>query len=156
MLLPIKTLNGNTMASNINFSELNEDTEFKTNTTELQKRINSLGDNLKLCCESDLYSKLTTEQRVKYDLFLSYSLSSLYWIYLRTQGHDPSTHNIKFELDRIKDSMTKSKQIHDRRTIMPRIDQNVAKRFIRSGLWDPKDKIEEGSAPKKPKHTKFS
>lgn len=36
--------------------------------------------------------------------------------------------------------MTRSKQINDRKTLMPRINKNSAKRFVRNSLWEPKQK----------------
>lgn len=39
--------------------------------------------------------------------------------------------------------MARAKQIHDRNTIMPRLNKDAAQRFIRSGLWTPVQKPEE-------------
>ncbi|KAG8336013.1 hypothetical protein J6590_054063 [Homalodisca vitripennis] len=138
--------------------ELCEDVEFKANVQEYESRINTLGNKIKSCCESGIYPKLSIEEKVKYDLFLSYSLTSLYWIYLRTQGEDPS--QVKSELDRVKKYMDKSKQIHDRKS-MPRIDKAAASRFVRSGLWDPNKTVDsEVSAvtgiSRKRKHNTFN
>uniref|UniRef100_A0A1B6EKY4 Nuclear nucleic acid-binding protein C1D n=1 Tax=Cuerna arida TaxID=1464854 RepID=A0A1B6EKY4_9HEMI len=147
------------MSDNSNqIRELCEDVEFKTNVQEYESRINTLGDKIKLCCESGIYPKLSIEEKVKYDLFLSYSLTSLYWIYLRTQGEDPS--QVKSELDRVKKYMDKSKQIHDRKS-MPRIDKAAASRFVRSGLWDSNKTVDsEVSAvtgiSRKRKHNTFN
>jgi exosome complex protein LRP1 len=55
-------------------------------------------------------------------------------------------HQIKAENERLKKSMARAKQIHDRNTIMPRLNKDAAKRFIRSGLWVPISKPENSNA----------
>uniref|UniRef100_A0A1B6LSD0 Nuclear nucleic acid-binding protein C1D n=1 Tax=Graphocephala atropunctata TaxID=36148 RepID=A0A1B6LSD0_9HEMI len=138
--------------------DLCQDVEFKSSVQEYESRINTLGNIINSCCESGLYTKLSIEEKVKYDLFLSYSLTSLYWIYLRTQGEDPV--QVKSELERVKKYMDKSKQIHDRKS-MPRIDKGAASRFVRSGLWDPKKSADSEATgvtgvSRKRKHTTFN
>jgi len=76
----------------------------------------------------DIYEKRDVEDRVKYDLFLSYSLNALFWFYLRTQGVDPSKRALKSETDRVREYFAS-------KTIMPRINTAAAQRFIRSGLY---------------------
>lgn len=51
-------------------------------------------------------------------------------------GIDPTKHQIKLENDRLKKSMARAKQINDRNTLMPRLNKNVAGRFIRNSLWE--------------------
>lgn len=132
-------------------TDLCDDAEFKRSIEEYERRIDTLGDIIKSCCESGIYANLSMEEKVKYDLFLSYSLTSLYWVYLRTQGEEPAGH-IKSELDRVKKYMDRSKQIHDRKS-MPKLDQGAAKRFVKSGLWDPNSN--DSRTSKKRKHTTF-
>lgn len=60
-------------------------------------------------------------------------------------GIDPTKHQIKSENERLKQSMIRAKQIHDRNTIMPRINRDAAQRFIRSGLWVPVPRAEDNS-----------
>lgn len=84
----------------------------------------------------------------------------MYWLYLRTQGEDPNQGDLKAEINRVKEYMAKSRKLYERKTIMPRLDkvrkftmfltshrvfyfQASAGRFIRSGLWDPKNKPEK-------------
>ncbi|KAG7188086.1 hypothetical protein KM043_015936 [Ampulex compressa] len=61
-------------------------------------------------------------------------------MYLRTEGMDPTKHEIKMENDRLKKSMLRAKQISDR-TLMPRVDQKATQRFVRHSLWEPKEKL---------------
>lgn len=65
--------------------------------------------NVALDCEN--YKDLTLEDKINYDLFVGYTLNTLYWIYLRTKGIDPNKDEIKNELNRIKDYMLKAKQV---------------------------------------------
>jgi exosome complex protein LRP1 len=132
----------NTMSKHswMDFGELSADTDFTSRVKNFHDSVNRIGDLLQTACEKDVYEKLNIDDRIKYDLLLSYSLNSLFWLYLRTQGVDPSKHAVKSEIDRIREYFAKTKQVQDRRTIMPRIDVAAAQRFVRSGLWQPKQK----------------
>lgn len=77
-------------------------------------------------------------------------MNSLLWLHLRTIGQDPMQTVLKTELGRIKEFMTELQRIIDRKTIMPRIDQGAAKRFVKHGLWDPNNREDN------PKHKRFS
>lgn len=107
--------------------------------SELEMKVNQMECLLKKCCENDMCEKLSSEERIKYDLYISYSLSSLFWLYLRTQGEDPGQHSIKSEIDRIRGYMLKSKQVYERK-LAPKLDQGAANRFVRNSLWDPKQR----------------
>lgn len=121
----------------MDFGELSADADFTSRIKNFHDTVNRIGELLQTACEKDVYEKLSTDDRIKYDLLLSYSLNSLFWLYLRTQGVDPSKHAVKSEIDRVREYFAKAKQVQDRRTIMPRIDVAAAQRFIRSGLWQP-------------------
>jgi exosome complex protein LRP1 len=123
--------------SGMDVSELTKDVDFTSRIKNFQESVNRIGELLQTACEKDVYEKLDIDDRVKYDLFLSYSLNSLFWLYLRTQGVDPSKHAVKSEIDRVREYNARAKQVQDRKTIMPRIDKAAAQRFIRSGLWQP-------------------
>jgi exosome complex protein LRP1 len=117
--------------------ELSADADFTSRIKNFHDSVNRIADLLQTACENDIYEKLDIDDRIKYDLLMSYSLNSLFWLYLRTQGVEPSKHDVKSEIDRVREYFAKSKQVQDRRTIMPRIDVAAAQRFIRSGLWQP-------------------
>ena len=51
---------------------------------------------------------------------------------------DPSKRVLKSEIDMVREYFARAKQVHDRKTIMPRINTAAAQGFIRSGLWQPK------------------
>lgn len=57
---------------------------------------------------------------------------------MKTKGIDPKAHGLTKELERVKDVVTRAKQIADR-ALAPKVDKSAAKRFIRSGLWEPKE-----------------
>lgn len=59
----------------------------------------------------------------RYDLFLAFAINTFYWIYLRIKGIDPNNHEIKHQIDKVRDYMIKSKKIYEKKTIMPKIDQ---------------------------------
>lgn len=75
--------------------ELEKDEAFKSSLSKFHTSVDKVGNALQLCCGHDVYSTLSSEDKVQYDLFLSYSLNSLFWTYLRTQGVDPTKHGVK-------------------------------------------------------------
>nr|CAD7579046.1 unnamed protein product [Timema californicum] len=127
-------------SSTLDLSELEAHTKLVSNIHKFHgsfARVSAMVDTL---CDSGIYEKLDAEGRVKYDLFMSYALNSLFWMYLRTKGRNPAQTPVKSEINRVKEYFDKYQKIKDRKTIMPRVNQDVAKRFVRSGLWEPKDK----------------
>uniref|UniRef100_A0A0E9TQJ0 Nuclear nucleic acid-binding protein C1D n=1 Tax=Anguilla anguilla TaxID=7936 RepID=A0A0E9TQJ0_ANGAN len=48
--------------------------------------------------KNELLQKLDPLEQAKLDLMSAYSLNSLFWIYLVTQGINPKDHGIKQEL----------------------------------------------------------
>ena len=85
---------------------------------------------------SESQENLTPLEKAKVDLVSLYAVNSLFWEYLKVHGKNPSDHGIKDELERIRENMNKAREISDRPK-RPRVDQGAAKRFIRSGLWQP-------------------
>jgi exosome complex protein LRP1 len=86
--------------------------------------------------------ELSKEEKLELEIFLTYAVNSLYFMYLRVNGDNISTHPVKHELGRIKEAMERQKQISDK-SLRPQLDQSAAKRFIKSGLYDHKQKSEE-------------
>jgi hypothetical protein len=69
--------------------------------------------------------------------------------YMKTRGVDPKTNGLPRELERVKSAIGRSKEIVDR-ALAPKVDISAAKRFIRGGLWEPKDSEQrEGSNKEK-------
>lgn len=118
--------------------ELLNDEELVANIQNLDNSIANIETLLESHMSVD-YISLTVEDKIKYDLLFAFALDSLYWMYLRLDGTDPTTHNIKRELDRIKTSMDMAKGAIARKN-MPRIDKGAAGRFVEHALKTPDDK----------------
>ncbi|XP_025414136.1 nuclear nucleic acid-binding protein C1D-like [Sipha flava] len=85
------------------------------------------------------YTSLSVEEKIKHDLLNVFALNSLYWMYLRMNGTDPTTHNIKRELDRIKSTMDIAKGAMSKKNML-RVDKGAAGRVIEHALWTPEEK----------------
>lgn len=88
---------------------------------------------------NDLLQKLDPLDQAKLDLMSAYTLNSLFWMYLVTQGINPREHGIKQELERIRTYMNRVKEITEKKKAA-RLDKGAAARFVRSALYDPDDK----------------
>ncbi|XP_026164248.1 nuclear nucleic acid-binding protein C1D [Mastacembelus armatus] len=88
---------------------------------------------------NDLMQKLDPLDQAKLELMSAYTLNSLFWMYLVTQGVNPREHGIKQELERIRTYMNRVKEITDKKKAA-RLDKGAAARFIRSALYDSEEK----------------
>ncbi|CAL7943632.1 unnamed protein product [Xylocopa violacea] len=122
------------------FEELSRDTDIIAKMKQFRDATLKIEDTIKLATDPTLYEKLSNTDKIEYNFLMSYYLNSMFWMYLHTEGIDPMKHRIKLENDRLKKCMTRAKQINDRNTLMPRINKNAAQRFVRSGLWEMKNK----------------
>ncbi|KAM6956096.1 nuclear nucleic acid-binding protein C1D [Aplochiton taeniatus] len=105
--------------------------------------INSMVQTMLSMPRNELLTKLDPLDQAKLDLMSVYTLNSLFWMYLVTQGINPKEHGIKQELERIRTYMNRVKEITDRRKAA-RLDKGAAARFVKNALWD----SEEGKAQK--------
>merc|ERR1712071_519119 len=80
----------------------------------------------------DAHSNLKPLERARYDTASIYAVTSLYWAYMKANGNDPKANGMLEELERVKDAVTRAKQIADRE-LAPKVDVSAAKRFIRQG-----------------------
>ncbi|XP_011504613.1 PREDICTED: nuclear nucleic acid-binding protein C1D-like [Ceratosolen solmsi marchali] len=124
------------------FKELSNDSDIVDRLREFIVSVDEIQEILKFIENPEFYQQLSNMEKIKFNLLMSFSMNSLFWMYLRAEGIDPMNHQIKAENERLKESMARAKQIHDRNTKMPRINKDVAKRFIKHELWDPKSKSE--------------
>ncbi|EFN68148.1 Nuclear nucleic acid-binding protein C1D [Camponotus floridanus] len=122
------------------FEELSNDTDVIARLQQFSDAAFKIQDVVESISDPLLYEKLSNVNKIKYNLLLSYSLNSLFWMYLRAKGIDPSKHRIRSENERVKKAMMRAKQIHDRNTLMPRINKDVAMRLVRNSLWESKQK----------------
>uniref|UniRef100_A0A4W5RZT9 Nuclear nucleic acid-binding protein C1D n=1 Tax=Hucho hucho TaxID=62062 RepID=A0A4W5RZT9_9TELE len=100
--------------------------------------VNNMVQTILSMPRNELVQKLDPLEQAKMDLMSAYSLNSLFWMYLVTQGINPKEHAIKQELERIRTYMNRVKEITDRRKAA-RLNKAAASRFLRNALW----KLEE-------------
>ncbi|XP_032234582.1 nuclear nucleic acid-binding protein C1D isoform X2 [Nematostella vectensis] len=109
--------------------------------------LGNIEDALKPLLENstdDMKESMGPLQLAKLNLVVAYSINSLFWMYLITQGMDPKEHPIKQELDRIKKYMVKVKEVQHKQEVSMRIDKGAAKRFVKSALWQPTSNEDKG------------
>lgn len=75
---------------------------------ETLKTVTSVSRNELRCCRS-----WTHLNERKVDLVSTYTLHSVFWVYLATQGINPKEHPVKQELERIGVYMNRVKDITD-------------------------------------------
>ncbi|EFN81162.1 nuclear nucleic acid-binding protein C1D [Harpegnathos saltator] len=137
----------------VDLEELSNDTNLINKLQQFSDAAFKIQDMVELVNNPALYDKLSRPDKIKYNLLLSFSLNSLFWMYLRAEGIDPSKHPIKLQNERLKKAMLRAKQIEDRNTLMPHINKEAAKRFVRSGLWEPKQKRLKKNDEKQPEQS---
>ncbi|KAK1791450.1 hypothetical protein P4O66_013465 [Electrophorus voltai] len=96
--------------------------------------------------------KLDPLEQAKLDLMSAYTINSLFWMYLVTQGVNPKEHGIKQELERIRTYMNRVKEMADKKKAA-RLDKGAASRFVRSALWDAEE-AKAKSGTKRPSKAK--
>ncbi|XP_028845422.1 nuclear nucleic acid-binding protein C1D [Denticeps clupeoides] len=113
----------------------------------------------KLISASKSEQKLDPLEQAKLDLMSVYALNSLFWAYLVTQGINPKDHGIKHELERIRKSMNRVKEISDKKKAA-RLDKEAASRFLRNAMWDAEEYKNKNKAsaehPNKTKQRKLN
>jgi len=130
-------------------AEVAEEPELPEEVTEsletFHEALGKVEDVLKPLLETsvdDLREKMNPVESAKLDLVVAYSINSMFWMYLTTQGVNPREHPVKFELDRIKKYMGKVKDATEKREASLRINKEAAQRFVKRALWQPSDKEE--------------
>lgn len=73
----------------MDFGELKNDKDFVAKATNLQNALDKIEERITAVCDFPNYDDLSTEEKVKYDLFLSYSINSLYWMLCKLQAIEP-------------------------------------------------------------------
>uniref|UniRef100_T1I8V0 Nuclear nucleic acid-binding protein C1D n=1 Tax=Rhodnius prolixus TaxID=13249 RepID=T1I8V0_RHOPR len=129
------------MNQSVSGGELTHKSDFFKNLTSFKDAKRDIETVIDLLVEGNIYDKLTVEEKVKHDLFVSYSLSSLFWMCLRTQGINPTSHVVKAEIERIQQYVKKYNRVKERKKA-PQLQKAAANRFVKHGLWDPKEKPE--------------
>ncbi|XP_055745595.1 nuclear nucleic acid-binding protein C1D-like [Salvelinus fontinalis] len=101
---------------------------------------------------NELVQRLDPLEQAKLDLMSAYSLNSLFWMYLVTQGINPKEHGIKQEMERIRMYMNRVKEIADRRKAA-RLNKAAASRFLRNALWKLEERASKGTPGCAPQDT---
>ncbi|CAB1311770.1 unnamed protein product [Coregonus sp. 'balchen'] len=114
--------------------------------------VNNMVQTILSMPRNELVQKLDPLEQAKLDLMSAYSLNSLFWMYLVTQGINPKEHAIKQELERIRTYMNRVKEITDRRKAA-RLDKAAASRFLRNALWEPEEGGSKDTPGRAPQHT---
>ena len=124
--------------------------ELRENLKSLTGSLDSLSASLGPVFEFDsltaLNSQLSTEDSLKLNTALAYTLHSLYYILLKSQGKDLSEHPLKQEIERIKEYVGKVQEALTEKHPSARIDKPVASKLISSHLEDNARQL-KGSTP---------
>ncbi|TKC36229.1 hypothetical protein EI555_005157, partial [Monodon monoceros] len=124
--------------------EINEDypVEIHEYLSTFENSIGAVDEMLKTMMSvsrNELLQKLDPLEQAKVDLVSAYTLNSMFWVYLATQGVNPKEHPVKQELERIRVYMNRVKEITDKKKA-GKLDRAAASRFVKNALWEPKPK----------------
>lgn len=72
----------------MDFGELENDKAFVEKVESLSNSIDVISEQIKAACDFPNYEELPTEDKVKFDLYLSYSINSLFWMLCKLQAID--------------------------------------------------------------------
>lgn len=72
------------------FGELKNDENFVSKVQTTSEAISKIEQTIKDASKVKI-DELSTEEKIKYDLFLTYAVNSLYWMYLKINGENPNT-----------------------------------------------------------------
>ncbi|NXE93841.1 C1D protein, partial [Menura novaehollandiae] len=128
-------------------------TEIHDYLTAFEQSLGSVDEMLKTMVSvprSELQQKLDPLDQAKLDLVSVYTLNSMFWVYLATQGINPKEHPVKQELERIRTYMNKVKEITDKKKAS-KLDKGAASRFVKNALWEPNADEGTSKAPAKGK-----
>lgn len=68
------------------FEDLSHDVELISRLKQLYQATLRFEDRIDLANDPAIYDKLSNSDKIKYNLLMSYSLNSMFWMYLRTEG----------------------------------------------------------------------
>jgi exosome complex protein LRP1 len=105
----------------------------------------------------EFYQDLDPLARAKLDLVSLYNVNSLFWILIKTLGHNPQVSDVKNELLRVRSVIARCKEVEDKAK-RNRVDQSAARRMVASGLWKPGDdkiKSKDSSQEEQPTNSKL-
>lgn len=97
----------------MDYDNLGEDTTVKTNLITFRESIKKIENIVELATNTNVYNELDLKDKVNYDLFMAYTLNTLYWLYLKTKNVNPNKNDVKNQLSRLKTYMGKRDQVND-------------------------------------------
>lgn len=74
----------------VDFGELKNDVNFVSKVHATTEAIAKIEKAIKDASEVKT-EDLSTEDKIKFDIFLTYAMNSLYWMYLKINGENPAT-----------------------------------------------------------------
>lgn len=84
------------MADSIDFGELKNDNNLVQAVANFEKNLDKIEKSLNTAVEFKDFDELSTQEKVKFDNYLAYSVNSLFWMYVKLQGLDPNEVRIRF------------------------------------------------------------
>jgi len=72
--------------TNVDFEELSHDTNLIAKLEQFSSAAFKVQDLVEVASDPLLFDKLSAADKIKYNLLLSYSLNSLFWMYLKAEG----------------------------------------------------------------------
>lgn len=99
------------MTTKLDFGDLENDKTIQEKLINFHKSVEKMTKIVELSTNTDLYEKLSTREKVDFDLFMAYTLNTLFWVYMKTKGQDPNSSEIKNQLNRVKQYMVKAKEV---------------------------------------------
>ncbi|CDS08602.1 hypothetical protein LRAMOSA09963 [Lichtheimia ramosa] len=99
---------------------------------------------------SETYGKLPVNEKAKLQVLLSYTINSLFYMYLKTQGVFPQEHPVATELARIRTYIEKIKKAEGKgpKPSM-QVDKGAAARFIKAALAEDEEEEENAGTKRK-------
>lgn len=72
------------------YAELRSDEKFINCVENFDTSLDNIEASILAALSIKDYDELSTQERVKLDNYLAYSINSLYWMYVKLQGLDPN------------------------------------------------------------------
>lgn len=66
--------------------DLSNDPEITARLKNFHDSIEGIEEVINLVNDKELYAKLSNSDKIKYNTFLSFTLNSLFWMYLKAEG----------------------------------------------------------------------
>lgn len=78
------------MSSSRDYAELRNDEKFIKCVENFDSSLDKIESSILTAVAFKDFEELSTQEQVKLDNYLAYSINSLYWMYVKLQGQDPN------------------------------------------------------------------